>query len=165
MQDHWFPEPHIAPDSVPCVCVRVLYVEKEYCGYLCVCSCGCMTCNIKYFQWLIWLEKCYINANHLLCNPFKCLWAGPEVGRGPFGICFSCDHLRLNWPELQLQILKVALAPDLWPGVWLFTVPLFYNDFFTYTTLSSATLRPKFVEADITEMVHFSRASMEQLQQ
>ena len=61
------------------------------------------------------------------------------------------------------QTLKVTRTSDPRPGMWIFEEPLFYNDFLKNTTLSSTTLRSKFVEAGIVKLGHLIKASLETL--
>lgn len=47
--------------------------------------------------------------------------------------------------------------------MWLFEVPLLYNDFLANTTFFSSTFGTKFVEAGIIKLGHLTNASMETL--
>ncbi|CAG5851086.1 unnamed protein product, partial [Menidia menidia] len=61
------------------------------------------------------------------------------------------------------QTLKVSRTPDPGPGMWVFEEPLFNNDFLRNASLSSVTLRTKFVEAGMTKLGHLVNKSMDTL--
>ncbi|CAG6006941.1 unnamed protein product [Menidia menidia] len=59
------------------------------------------------------------------------------------------------------QTLKVSRTPDPGPGMWVYEEPLFNNDFLRNATLSSVTLRTKFVEAGMTKLGHLRERERE----